>query len=80
MAKINDAYKEIDGKLCVTTQELCDQMGIFRNTLTEWEEKGCPKAARGWWPLWDLMRWKGVIGNGVKTEEKVVRGWGYLMP
>lgn len=64
----NDAYKEIDGKICVTTQELCDQMGISRNTLTEWEDKGCPKAARGWWPIWDLLKWRGLIGSGVKTE------------
>jgi hypothetical protein len=46
-------------------------LGISRNTLTEWEEKGCPKSARGWWPLWDLLKWRGVIGSGVKTEESV---------
>jgi phage terminase Nu1 subunit (DNA packaging protein) len=71
MPNINDSYKEIDGKICVTTQELCDQLGISRNTLTEWEDKGCPKAARGWWPIWDLLKWRGMIGGGVRTESDV---------
>lgn len=69
MQKMEDLYKEIDGKLCVSTNELCEQLGIARKTLTEWEEKGCPKACRGWWPLWELLKWRGLIGNGLKTEE-----------
>ncbi len=71
MQKVNDTYKEIDGKICVATQELCDQLGISRNTLTEWEDKGCPKAARGWWPVWDLLKWRGLIGAGIRTDEKI---------
>jgi len=68
MSELSNSYKEIDGKVCITTEELCNQMGISRKTLSEWEEKGCPKAARGWWPLWDVLKWRGVIGTGVKTE------------
>lgn len=67
----NEQYKEIDGKLCVSTNELCDRLGIARKTLSEWEEKGCPKACRGWWPLWDLLKWRGLVGNGVKSEDEV---------
>lgn len=70
--KINDEYKIFDGKICATTQELCTQIGISRKTLSEWEDKGCPKAARGWWPIWDVMKWRGVIGSGgVKTEDEI---------
>ncbi len=71
MDKLNDSYKEIDGQVCVCTQELCEKLGIARKTLTEWEGKGCPKSARGWWPIWELLKWRGLIGNGVKDEEDV---------
>lgn len=71
MQTMNELYKEIDGKMCVSTNELCDRLGIARKTLSEWEEKGCPKSCRGWWPLWDLLKWRGLIGNGVKTEDQV---------
>ncbi len=71
MQKMNELYKEIDGKLCVATQELCERLGIARKTLSEWESKGCPKASRGWWPIWELLKWKGLIGNGVKSEDEV---------
>jgi len=71
MSIVHDSYKEINGMVCITTDELCNNLGISRKTLSEWEEKGCPKAARGWWPLWDVLKWRGVIGAGVKTEEDV---------
>lgn len=71
MQPMDERYKEMDGKVCLTTQELCDQLGISRKTLSEWEEKGCPKSGRGWWPLWDVLRWRGMIGNGVKSEDDV---------
>lgn len=71
MESLKDLYKEIDGKLCVSTDELCERIGIARKTLTDWESKGCPKAARGWWPIWDILKWKGLIGNGVKSEDEV---------
>ncbi|KPU42170.1 hypothetical protein OXPF_39490 [Oxobacter pfennigii] len=69
MENLKDRYKEIDGKLCATTEEVCEQLNIARKTLSEWEEKGCPKAARGWWPIWDILRWRGLVGTGIKTEE-----------
>ena len=62
-------YKTINDTFCVTTRELCAQLDINRKTLTDWEGKGCPKAARGWWPLWDVLRWKGVIGGGKIVDE-----------
>ncbi len=63
------AYRTINDKFCISTGELCAQLGINRKTLTDWEAKGCPKAARGWWPLWDILRWRGVIGGGKVIDE-----------
>lgn len=64
-------YKMFDEKMCVSTQELCNQMNISRKTISEWETKGCPKQARGWWPIWEVLRWRGLIdGGGVNTAEE----------
>lgn len=71
MGNFADDYKEIDGKICVTTDELCTQLSVSRKTLSEWEEKGCPKAARGWWPVWELLKWRGLIDGGIKAEEEL---------
>lgn len=54
-------YKFIDEKLCTTTSELCSKLEISRKTLKEWCDKGCPKAARGWWPVWDVLYWRGIL-------------------
>ena len=54
-------YKFIDEKLCTTTSELCSKLEISRKTLKEWSDKGCPKAARGWWPVWDVLYWRGIL-------------------
>ncbi|HQB39399.1 MAG TPA: hypothetical protein PL053_09020 [Deltaproteobacteria bacterium] len=62
-------YKTINDTFCVTTAELCAQLGVSRKTLTDWEAKGCPKVARGWWPLWEILRWKGLIGGGRIVDE-----------
>lgn len=62
-------YKVIGEQFCVSTRELCAQLDINRKTLTDWEQKGCPKAARGWWPLWEVLRWRGVIGGGRIIDE-----------
>ena len=68
---MDDNYKFIDDKFCVTTAELCAQFGVNRKTIADWGNKGCPRAARGWWPLWDVLRWRGLIGNsGVKTGDQ----------
>jgi hypothetical protein len=71
MQPMEERYKEMDGKVCLTTQEMCDQLGISRKTLSEWEVKGCPKSSRGWWPLWEVLKWRGMIGNGIKSEEDI---------
>lgn len=66
---MDENYRWLDGKFCVTTAELCAQFGVNRKTIADWGNKGCPRAARGWWLLWDVLRWRGLIGaSGAKTE------------
>jgi hypothetical protein len=69
MEMLGDKYKIIDGEICVCTEELCAKMGISRKTLSDWEQKGCPKSARGWWPIWNILKWRGLTSGGIKTEE-----------
>jgi hypothetical protein len=69
MEVLQDSYKQIDEKLCATTEEICSKLEISRKTLSEWESKGCPKAARGWWPVWELLKWKGHVGSAGQLDE-----------
>lgn len=64
--------KIIDGKLCLSTSAMCEIFDIDRSTLKRWGDDGCPKAARGWWPLAEVMRWRGLVSaGGIKTEKDV---------
>lgn len=57
--------KMMDGALCVATSELCEVLGVHRNTIAQWERSGMPKKARGWYSLKDTIHW--VMENrGVK--------------
>lgn len=66
-------YKVEDGKIIISTQELCDKLSISRKTLAEWDKKGCPKNGRGWWPLWDVLQWRGIL-NAKDIEEQTMDG------
>lgn len=50
--------KRIEGKACVSTALLCEWFGISRQAANEWEKKGCPKMARGYWCMGDVIAWK----------------------
>lgn len=56
-------YKIIDGIMCASTSEMCEKIGIDRKTLNEWSAKGCPKAARGWWPIFEVLAWRGILNK-----------------
>ena len=56
-------YKIIDGIMCASTSEMCEKIGIDRKTLNEWSSKGCPKAARGWWPIFEVLAWRGILNK-----------------
>lgn len=62
--------KVINGKVCLTTAAMTETFKISQQTLSFWEGQGCPKEARGWWSIKDVLEWKGVLTSlGVKSEE-----------
>ncbi|MGI5839296.1 MAG: hypothetical protein ACOX8W_06495 [bacterium] len=61
--------KMIAGQVCLTTAVLADVLGVEPRTIQEWNSRGCPKAARGWWSIRDVLTWRGLISPaGVNTE------------
>jgi len=58
----------IGGKKCISTSDLCELLGIDKSTLTYWVRDGCPKEEHGWWCLKDILRWRGLVGSGIRTE------------
>lgn len=71
MAKEKD-IKIIDEKICVSSQAMYEMLDIAESTLVRWGQDGCPKIARGWWAVSDVLKWKGLIGTGgVRTAEDI---------
>lgn len=63
-------FKITENSVLITTKVLCEKLQVTRETLSMWEEKGCPKIARGWWDLFEVLNWRGLIGSGgIKTSE-----------
>ena len=63
--------KILDGKVCVTTSVLAETLSIDSRTLQDWNERGCPKIARGWWAIKDVLVWRGLVDSGgVSTKEQ----------
>lgn len=50
-----------DGVLEVTTSLLEDYFNVSRKTITQWEQKGCPKLSRGKWDLIAILKWRGGL-------------------
>ena len=70
--ELDKIVKIINDKICLNTSTMCEVLEIDRSTLTRWETDGCPKSARGWWPLKDILHWRGLVGvDGVNTSEDV---------
>lgn len=57
-------FRRINGKLCVTGAGLCEILGVSRQAIGQWTSRGCPKEARGWYCLHDVLAWKGLLGGG----------------
>lgn len=64
-------FKIIQNKYCFSTTATCDILDVTRETLSNWANNGCPKMARGWYPIAEILRWRGMVGTGIKTEEDV---------
>lgn len=61
--------KVINGKVCFTTTTMAETLGIEQRTLQDWSDRGCPKEARGWWCIKDVLMWRGLITpGGLRTE------------
>lgn len=72
-----DASKIIDGKVCLTTSEIAKVMGVEDRTIQQWGDKGCPKAGRGWWAIGDVLRWRGLVGEGPDNSDEKI-SWSQL--
>ncbi|OPX90286.1 MAG: hypothetical protein A4E53_01172 [Pelotomaculum sp. PtaB.Bin104] len=67
-----DSVKIINDKICLTSPALANILGIDRRTIQGWSESGCPKEARGWWSIKDVLAWRGLVNpGGLKTEDQV---------
>ena len=63
--------KFINGKVCLTTKAMTETLNISQQTLSFWESQGCPKEARGWWSVRDVLTWKGLLTPGsLRSEEQ----------
>lgn len=63
--------KMINGRICFTTAALTEVLGITQQALSLWKSQGCPQEARGWWPIREVMLWKGIITKaGPQTEDE----------
>lgn len=64
--------KILDDKICLSTAAMCEVFNIDKSTLKRWGDDGCPKAARGWWPIAEVLRWRGLVSaDGIKTQDDI---------
>lgn len=74
MENLGNKVKIINGTICLSTAEMCDIFNINRSTLKRWGDDGCPKAARGWWSLKEVLEWRGMVTSaGIQTENDIER-------
>ena len=57
-------------KFIFTTADTCELFQISRETLSNWQKKGAPKAGRGKWNIKELMEWR---FDGKHTDSPEVR-------
>lgn len=57
-------------KFIFTTADTCEFFQVSRETLSNWEKKGAPKAARGKWNIKELMEWR---FDGKHTDSPEIR-------
>ena len=47
-----------ENKFIFSTADTCEFFQVSRETLSNWEKKGAPKAARGKWNIKTIMEWR----------------------
>jgi len=63
--------RTINGSICLSTSALCEVLQVSRPAITDWVQKGCPKATRGWFPLKEVLEWRGLVNPGnLKTADQ----------
>ena len=55
-------------KFIFSTTDACEFFGISRETLSTWQKKGAPKAARGKWDIKAVMEWR-YAGQHTESPE-----------
>lgn len=50
--------KEIGEEVCLNTETMARIFSVSPDTISNWEKKGCPKEARGWWSIRKVIKWK----------------------
>lgn len=71
MEKISKEYRLINGLHCFNTSALCTILNISRAALADWADNGCPKIGRGWWSIEEVLKWRGLVGSGIKTVDDI---------
>ncbi len=70
--RMENRVKIIEDKICLSTASMCETFNINKSTLKRWSDDGCPKAARGWWPIREVLEWRGLVNaSGIQTENDV---------
>lgn len=62
--------KVIDGQLCISSAVMQEAFGVSRQALGNWAKSGCPKSKPGWWPLIEVVRWRGMGASGKADKGK----------
>ena len=65
-------YKQINNKHCFSTTATIKILNISKQTISNWEKDGCPKEAKGYWSIADVLKWRGMVGSsGIQTTEQI---------
>jgi phage terminase Nu1 subunit (DNA packaging protein) len=64
-----EQVKTIDGVICLSTAAMAEAFGVSQQALSGWKKRGCPAAAYGWWPLKDVIAWRGLDSKGADVSE-----------
>jgi hypothetical protein len=69
MDDLGQSARIIDGKLCLSTAAMCEVLRVSKQALGKWASNGCPKARNGWWPLADVLHWRGIAAGTAGKDE-----------
>ena len=68
---MSEQFKIINGKSCVSSALMQEMFGVSRQALGNWAKSGCPKAQPGWWPLVEVVQWRGLNTKVAGSDEEL---------